>query len=447
MRALSLLILRALLRKAQWLSLQGIITEEAFRSVHFRLLFQQIRQMHEVSDEDLNIEALMSAVEIGWSGPQQEGMRAELEEIVMEMQEVEDIDPVLLDKQVREFVMKAGMLNAAEYVIENVHGSTFQPRRVAELVEQSMDVGTKVDADVLDYNDAALSASTDTGSVREPLGFTSELDDSIGGGTGRGELTVLLAPPARGKTSYLVKVGAAAARRGKGVLHITLEIRGSKVARRYDQALTGLSKEGIEEEVETVKAARDEVRRAGGRIWVKDWSHKNVTAADIKTLVRRMAARGQHVDHVVLDYLELLQSGADLGRNVAARHVYGNTGKETRAAAVDLDVWFTTAWQVNRAGSGNALLSERDVSECWDIVKHADTIIGLNQNPAMLEAKRLKLNIIKQREGTARPVFTIVSDLDRMIIRKRRLSDDGIPEPFDEEPEELTSETSHTKAD
>jgi replicative DNA helicase len=438
MRALSLLILRALLRKAQWFSMQAIVTESAFRSTHFRILYSLLKEMHESVEGDLQIEGLMSAVEVSYGGPQQEGMRQELAEIVMELQEVDEIHPDLLDRQVREFVSKAEWTNQAEYVIENVHGQSFDPGRAMELADRAMELASKVDAEVVEFDSAPLSRAADIGSVRIPLGYSPQLDSSIGGGIGRGELTILLAPPSRGKTSYLCKAGAAAAKAGLGVLHISLEIKAEKVIRRYDQGLTGLEKERLEEEAEWVAKARARVSGAGGRVWVKDWRHKAVTPSDVRTLIRRMNARGQKVDFLILDYLEIMTPDK-ISRS--DRQDYGNMGKEMRATVSELDVYLLTAWQVNRAGVDKRLLSEKDVSESWEIIKHADTIIGLNQNPAMLQSKRMILNIIKQREGTSRDKFTLVSDLDRMIVRARTLADDAIDDPSDDMPDPDAVET------
>jgi len=432
MRALSLLILRALLRKKQWLAYQSLFTAEIFSITHFRQLYVHIESLHGRTEGDLNIEDLMASLEIAYQHESQKGMRAELEEVVMELQDVDEANEDLLEAQVREFVEKGLYHSCAEYILETIHGSKFDASRITALVERAVDVGTRVDSQVDDFHESPLSRTIDQGTVRVPLGFASQLDAHLNGGIGSGELTILLAPPARGKTSYLCWAGAYAAKRGRKVLHVTLEIRSEKVIRRYDQALTGLTAKGLEEAEWLVAAGREKVRQAGGEIWIKDWSYATVTANDIKALVRRMRSHGQAVDYVVVDYLELLSPVAQPRRNDVARHAYGNVGKECRAASVEMDVPLLSAWQVNRSGSEAHVLTAKDVSECWDIIKHSDTIVGLNQNLAQLAERRLVLNVIKMREGTSRRSYTVVSDLDRMVIRDRTLQDDGIVRDDDE---------------
>ena len=75
------------------------------------------------------------------------------------------------------------------------------------------------------------------------------------------------------------------------------------------------------------------------------------------------------------------------------------------------------------------MISAVDVSECWDIVKHADIILGLNQSDEERNQKILRVNIIKQRESTARPIEYYRSDLDRMDINQTKEPGDVDDEP------------------
>jgi hypothetical protein len=91
-----------------------------------------------------------------------------------------------------------------------------------------------------------------------------------------------------------------------------------------------------------------------------------------------------------------------------------------------LDMPIVTAWQVNREGARktDALLSKEDISESWDVVMIADQIIGLNQNDAERQSKRMVVNIIKQRESTERSAYTLYCDLDRLVVRDKTAKDD-----------------------
>jgi len=155
-----------------------------------------------------------------------------------------------------------------------------------------------------------------------------------------------------------------------------------------------------------------------GKFFVKDWSHAKVTVDDIKALVRRIEAKGDKLDALVVDYLELLAPTRN--NRHGERFNFSQVAKDLRALANELKIPIITAWQVNRAGYEKYVISAVDVSECWDIVKHADIIVGLNQSDEERDNKMLRINIIKQRESTARPMESYESDLDCMLIREAK---------------------------
>jgi replicative DNA helicase len=244
------------------------------------------------------------------------------------------------------------------------------------------------------------------------LGISDSLDAHLCGGVGAGELLIYLAPPSRGKTSFLWATGAAAAAQVRNVLGITLELSARKCVRRVDQWLSKFTQSELISQPLFVSGARKGVE---GKLYFKDWSYTGITVDDIKALVTRMRQRGEKIDYLLVDYLELVKP-VKYNRH-AERHNWSQTAQDLRALAVDLQIPVITAWQVNREGSEQHVLSARDVSECWDVVKHADIILGLNQNAAEMAERVMRVNVIKQRESTDRPQVYLHCDMDRMIIR------------------------------
>ena len=86
--------------------------------------------------------------------------------------------------------------------------------------------------------------------------------------------------------------------------------------------------------------------------------------------------------------------------------------------AVELQIPVMTAWQVNREGSDCHNVELRHVSESWEIIKHADTILALQQSDGERDNRIMRLRLLKQRESTERPQVYLHSDLDRMVIRE-----------------------------
>lgn len=88
----------------------------------------------------------------------------------------------------------------------------------------------------------------------------SEMDNITGGGLGKSELGVVIAPTGAGKSMVLVHLGVEALKAGKNVIHYTLELQDTVVANRYDSCLTSFPltdikdfKEEVFEQVKTFK--------------------------------------------------------------------------------------------------------------------------------------------------------------------------------------------------
>lgn len=414
-------VIRAMLQKEGWHAFQDIVSEDVLNNTNARTLLRHIRGLHEGTVNDITLEGL--ALDIQASYPDGTARRDELLEIVGMLDAVDAPDMGILSRHVRKFVQREMLENAARYVAAHTGSDDLDVAHVADLVNRAVDIGSGIDANVLDFSTAALPGDQDERTLVTGLGLSDELDDALAGGVGAGELLVYLAPPARGKTSYLWASACHAAASGLGVLGITLEISAQKCVRRVDQWLTKLTSTEL---VANHRYVRNRRRELPGNIWVKDWSYQRTTVDDIKALVTRMRQRGQQVDYLMIDYMELMRP-VHYNRN-AERHNWSQIAQDLRALGVDLQVPVVTAWQVNRAGSDNHILSERDVSECWDVIKHADIILGLNQDAREREFNLMRVNVIKQRESTQRPQVYLHSDLNRMNIR-----------PYEEEPDQDTT--------
>ena len=412
-------ILVALLRKSTWHNYSDVLTEDVLNNTTVKTIYSHIQNMHAVVDGDLAIDHIRMSVQSSYS--KDPDRVAELMIVVDTMDSMDPLDHGALEYYVRKFVEREIAYKAAWYITNKADTDDFDVNHAARILEGAVDTGSAIDSKVESIMDAALSAGDDRVSVCG-LGLSAELDDVLHGGVGAGELLVILAPPARGKTSFLWEMTTTAARNARNALGITLEISTQKCVRRVDQSLTKLTADELVTARTAVKSARAALP---GNLWIKDWSYKGVTTDDIGALVRRMRKNGDVVDFLMVDYLELVRPSV-YNRN-SERHNYARVVQDMRALAVELQIPIISAWQVNRAGSDNWLLSERDISECWDVIKIADIILGLNQSPQDKAERLMRVNVIKQREGTARPQVNLYCDLDRMDIHETGTHSDDEP--------------------
>lgn len=413
MDRLQLTVLKAMLSKEGWAEYADIITPELLKS-NGRAIFTHIKRLHGIGGTDITPAALQLDI-----GAQYEDERKdELCNLVDEITETEEVDGAALKNAVKRFAIRQLLDEASLYIASNLHSDDLDPAIPSNLVERAMEIGSIADAEVSDLNDTELPRWNDDRPDICSLGISDELDSCLGGGVAAGEFALVVAPPKRGKTSYLCGIGAHAASQGRKVLHITLEISKARVMRRYDQALTHLTRAEMVEQWPTVREGRKKIyEKAGGFVKVQDWSYQKPKVSQVEGLVRRMRSKKMGVDFIIIDYLKHMRPDHMPGSRYELRHFYGELGQQIRAMAVRLQVPVVTAWQINRQGARIDTVTEENLSECWDLAMECDIMLALNQTESERRENIMRMGVLYQRISSARPVVELRSNMDRMIIK------------------------------
>ena len=110
-----------------------------------------------------------------------------------------------------------------------------------------------------------------------------EIDTITGGGLGKSELGVVIAPTGAGKSMALVHLGTQAIKEGKTVVHYTLELQDTVVASRYDSCLTGYPLSDIINFKEEIYEAIGDV---DGSLIVKEYPTKSATTNTVRSHLR-----------------------------------------------------------------------------------------------------------------------------------------------------------------
>lgn len=413
-------VLRSLLKKETWSSVGGLLSGEVLTNATAQRLHGMIRSLHEQTTGDLSIDGLRLKVEA--STTKSMGLREELMSLVSDMGSAPDLDPGEAAAGIREFAAKELVFRGLTFGATHMDDEDFDLGSVIAFFDKADGLLHAGDAEVEDFSKLSPpGAEYRTGVVN--LGYHSGLDDALEGGIGDGELALLLAPSGVGKTSYLWKAVTNAALAGKNVLGVTLEIKLAKCSARVDSALTGMTRTELTTNPAAAWKKRNDLK---GKIWIKDWSHKEVRVSDIRAVIKQMEQKGQHVDYLMVDYMELLRP--EYVDRKQPRFNFSRVAIELRRLANELNIPVLSAWQTNRAGADKHVLSKTDVGEDWGIVKIADILLGLNQNAEEGREKVMRINILKQRENTQRPIFYCDSDLDRMVIKELSVKDVDLTE-------------------
>jgi hypothetical protein len=290
-------------------------------------------------------------------------------------------------------------------------------------------------SEYLNKRTRTASDDDDTISVGDPLPFDDEDDGSGEFSSGiavldskricprRSAIAVMVADTKKGKTWNLIDVGVANARRGKSVLHVTLELSRDLTHKRYRQCFYGVpARELVNEDgkeiksvtltrlyddkgrpelsrversikgtIATVSPSRWLRRNGSAQRWdrryaeeeqgtldsikIKYWPENTLTSAQLRAYIEGLKVKGLMPDMLIVDYAEKLKIEGD-----DYRHEFGRRFGELRNIAIDYNIAVVTAAQANRMGGKAERLDKAHTAEDYSIVQRADLLLTLSQN-------------------------------------------------------------------
>ena len=235
-------------------------------------------------------------------------------------------------------------------------------------------------------------------------GFAT-LDEMLAG-LRAGQLIVVGARPAVGKTSFALTLALNAARQGVKVGIFSLEMSGKELAQRIICAESGVSISHFR--MGTIpKASWDAIAAAccdipGNGIEIEDKA--NVTIGDIRATAARMM-RGAERGLIVIDYLQLISSVSD-GTKFQNRAVeVGEISRRLKVLAKELSVPVVTLAQLSRQAECHPRTPRlADLRESGSIEQDADTVLFLSRDPDEIQdeksgSRQVILSVAKNRSG------------------------------------------------
>ncbi|WP_188656410.1 replicative DNA helicase [Stakelama pacifica] len=234
------------------------------------------------------------------------------------------------------------------------------------------------------------------------VGFTTgirQLDETLGGFE-PGCLTIIGARPSMGKTAVACSAALGLARNGHGTLLVNLEMSAEQVGMRMASDLCCRAPQNwipFERIVNgTTNAQEDDLLAKAGE-HVKDWplaieDGAGMTLARLILKVRRhrrqMAAKGQQLRVVMIDYLQLLHSD---DRRQSAYETVSEVSKGLKAMAKELGIAVVALAQLSRAveqrEDKRPMLS--DLRDSGQIEQDADNVLFLYREEYYLERKKV----------------------------------------------------------
>lgn len=231
------------------------------------------------------------------------------------------------------------------------------------------------------------------------------VDDVIGGGVGRQELVLFLAPSGGGKSVAMANLCRNFLNQGLNGVYISLEMRDTKVAKRLDQMMARMSSGLINMNKAQVA---DEVRKfhehANAEFWIKrmrEGSNSNDISAYLDEL---WSIHGFHPDFICSDYVDIMgavQKGAGDSMFLKDKFVT----EEFRAVNFDRDSIGISASQLEKGATekinDGQKMHQGNVQGGSSKTNTADLMIATVKTDAMHEAGEYRFEFPKARNSDA----------------------------------------------
>lgn len=303
-----------------------------------------------------------------------------------------------LHRFIRQQSLKVGIVQAHEAVQRgDLDGAEKALKEAARVRTEAFSPGISLKGAI------KLLANPDT--QRDVLHLGIKELDRLHLGPARQELHLMIAPPKKGKSWWLVHCAARAIiQRWRGV-YVTLELADKFVARRMLQNLfSARTREDaevrvphfVQDEEGTLTAIemrdhksisiatpeqvlklskRVDDLRLEPRLLMKSFPTGSLTVAALEAYLDQLEAFNGFVpDFIILDYADLMRVDS---KNY--RIDLGNLYKDLRGLAVERNLAMITASQANRGGADARLIRDSDVAEDFSKIATSDCVMTYNQ--------------------------------------------------------------------
>jgi len=217
------------------------------------------------------------------------------------------------------------------------------------------------------------------------------INELLDGGLGKGELGVMVAPAGIGKSWALMNVGADAVKKGKTVLHYTLELNEAYVGLRYDSVITGIANQNLKHYQDDIK---EQLEKLKGELIIKHYPTKSVSVMGIRAHVEKCIMQDKKPDVIIVDYADLIR-----GHGQEKRHELEGIYEDLRGMAGEYEIPVWTASQANRSALEEDVIDASKISESYGKVMVADFVLSLSRKIQDKLAGTGRWHVIKNRFG------------------------------------------------
>lgn len=309
--------------------------------------------------------------------------------------DVSSINEDILYKQSETYIKEKLALTTLSDIVDKFQHGNINPSELVTRFEKIAGISLLFDNGFNIYNDVnRYISSIKVNSNRLPTGF-AEIDKNINGGVlSNGKcLAIVTAPTNVGKSIMLGNIAVNAAKQGKNVLIISLEMSEEVYASRIYSALYDIP-------INSLPLMSDELstkvsQTKYGNVVIKEFPPSTMTVEHLDSYIDTLIKNGNNFDLICVDYLTLLHAPGVEKSNDAGKLIT----RKLRALTYKYNLPIWTACQINREGMGESEPDLKHIAESIAIAAEADLIISLYQQPEDKEMGIMRVAFLKSRLG------------------------------------------------
>ena len=238
----------------------------------------------------------------------------------------------------------------------------------------------------------------------------AKLDDLLGGLEG-GDMIVIGARPAVGKSAFVTQITSNLSEQGKRIGFYNLEMQEKQVYERFVVSQSGIGLTRLRRAKKFLGDEKERFDKANEVLEKKD----NIVITTGSKSVNEIRSESRHMgyDIIIIDYLQLLKSDKEYRGNRYAE--VGAISKSIKALAMELNIPIIALSQLNRVSEArdNKEPTMAELREAGDIEQDASVII-LMWNLSQEDNSKKGCKVEKQRQGqTGKVVMNFNGDLMR----------------------------------
>ena len=339
--------------------------------------------------------------------------------------DINSIEKNILYSNAEKFVKERLAVKTLYSVIDNYKNGEIDPSELVSKFEQIAGISFLFDSGYNLYTDVDRYISSQEGAnKRISTGFSS-IDKNIGGGVlADGKcLAIVTAPTNTGKSIMLGNLAVNAAKQGKNVLIITLEMSEEVYAGRLYSALYNISINSLPLRGEELKEKISKAKY--GSIIIKEFPPASMSVAQLDSYINDLYKVGNKFDLICVDYLTLLAAPGIDSSNEAGKSIT----RKLRALTYKYSLPIWTACQINREGMGETSPDLKHIAESIAIAAEADLIISLHQQPEDREMNDMRVTFLKSRFGPNGITFKLYFNQEFLRFEENTAQSENIEVP------------------